>query len=61
MMKWIAFKDREPPDGKYLVFTTDGQIDINRFINGAWESYINVDVSHWMPLPASPDVLGDDN
>jgi hypothetical protein len=68
-MKWIACKDKEPPDGcdAYLVSNKYGQVYIadRNMRYGKWIWYDPRDdcvigltygypVTHWMPLPEPP-------
>ena len=58
MQEWVSVKDRLPePKTMCLIFGSDG-IQISYFTpNGkfALNALYGTKISHWMPLPASPD------
>ncbi len=65
-MEWISVKDKLPSPQEMVVFFYDDQFHIGYFISKSqyheeylWQSHIDGyncvhDITHWMPLPKSP-------
>lgn len=61
--EWVSVDDRLPSkSGKYICCTTKGTILIERFYqldDGGWFSnHKFCTVTHWMPLPETPNMKG---
>lgn len=63
--RWISVEERLPEgDGKYIVCTTKGSVYCAKFSNrGApyFHTDMNTHITHWMPLPVSPEAENADN
>lgn len=56
MSDWISVKDGLPTSsGSYLVYANVVDIDIYDAEEGEWEFWCNWKVTHWQPLPDSPE------
>ena len=57
-MNWISVKERLPAVGEtvliYYRYHDQQSIVTARFVNGGFIGFWDADVTHWMPLPASP-------
>ncbi|CRL45131.1 hypothetical protein SGGMMB4_02675 [Sodalis glossinidius str. 'morsitans'] len=53
---WIACSEQMPKDGRMLLVTGNGHIDIAYFDDGDCEGFLNGYVTHWMHLSDLPDV-----
>ena len=56
--RWIPVSERLPEEGhKVLVLLTDGAISIDLIYGNdfLYENWVG-DITHWMPLPESPEV-----
>lgn len=55
---WISVEDELPKDGEYvLICNKRGLMTTSLYENEEWvisETYLAVDVTHWMPMPAPP-------
>ncbi len=54
---WIDVKKRSPENvGNYLIYTTDGIIDMGYFESGKLAGWgiSTTEITHWMPLPNEP-------
>ena len=60
-MTWISVDERLPEEtGDYLVYRLTGTMRKTRFIRtrdttGYWGGHLACDITHWMPLPPSPN------
>jgi hypothetical protein len=57
--RWIPVSERLPERGGVLAVTADGQIDIyhwNLLADYANDPDPSARLTHWMPLPAAPDL-----
>ena len=59
-MNWISVKDRVPESGIDVLVFTDDYCAYTAHYDGYWwlsgEPTLSYDVTHWMPLPAPPEV-----
>ncbi|WP_025243930.1 DUF551 domain-containing protein [Candidatus Sodalis pierantonius] len=53
---WIACSEQMPKDGRLLLVTGNGHIDIAYFDDGDCQGFLNGYVTHWMHLPDLPSV-----
>ena len=57
---WISVKDRVPESGIGVLVFTDDYCAYTAHYDGYWwlsgEPTLSYDVTHWMPLPAPPEV-----
>ncbi|HHZ8608243.1 TPA: DUF551 domain-containing protein [Klebsiella pneumoniae] len=59
--KWIPVSERMPEnDGAYLCWD-NRYVTTYAFIFGAWQAnqFVAKNITHWMPLPAAPQEVGD--
>ncbi|MEN3260119.1 hypothetical protein AAH678_15425 [Sodalis endosymbiont of Spalangia cameroni] len=54
--EWIACSEQMPKDGRLLLVTGNGHIDIAYFDDGDCQGFLNGYVTHCMHLPDLPDV-----
>lgn len=59
--QWISVKDRLPEPGSYVLVFTNDYCDYTAHYDGYWwlsgeEPTLSYEVTHWMPLPAPPEV-----
>lgn len=63
--KWISVEDRLPKNSTYVNVVTDGVVAQAYWRNGKFYAFTAIGVAtvggvtHWMPLPAAPDMRGD--
>lgn len=61
---WISVDDELPRDGEYvLICNKRGLMTTSLYENEEWvisETYLAVEVSHWMPLPQPPKEGGEE-
>lgn len=62
VQEWISVDDRLPENGKesVLIALRWGEVDIGLCEDGRWRSefvneYEDGEVTHWMPLPSTPE------
>lgn len=60
---WISVEDELPKDGEYvLICNKRGLMTTSLYENEEWvisETYLAVNVTHWMPLPQPPKKGGE--
>ena len=58
MAAWISIDERKPEDGqRVLTYSKSGKQNVARYIE-RMDGFIaagNITVTHWMPLPESPE------
>lgn len=59
---WVSVEDRLPPDlTDVLLVKAPGQVRVGSYLNREfWEDgrgYLGESVTHWMPLPSSPEKI----
>jgi Protein of unknown function (DUF551) len=59
-MEWIAVAQSVPKDDRIVLIFHNPYVDLGFHDDKKWctEEYIEMDVTHWMPLPEPPTNLG---
>ena len=61
---WISVEDKLPKDGEYvLICNRRGLMTTSLYENKEWiisETYLAVNVTHWLPLPQPPKKGGEE-